>query len=267
MSNASCPRPEYPRPDFRRASCEILNGAWEFAFDDQDAGIREGWWDQRAFDRRITVPYAYQSRLSGIHDKGFHNVVWYKRRMEIRRESPAQRVLLHFGAVDYEARLWINGRYQGEHSGGNAPFTFDITEAIREDGENIIALRVRDDAMDLELPRGKQYWKPESEGIFYTGTTGIWQTVWLEKVDENRLERIWITPDVDRKCFSLRMEFTGSGEKQARIRLSLKGECLADDLVRVFTWIEKSCDFVREIFIFRNEITGDEGGIKANGTM
>lgn len=234
MRNASCPRPEYPRPDFRRDSFENLNGPWEFAFDDQDAGIREGWWDQRIFDQTIIVPYAYQSKLSGIHEKAFHNVVWYKRRLRIVRDDPAQRVLLHIGAADWEARLWVNGRYQGEHRGGHTPFTFDITDALREDGENIFALRVRDDALDLELPRGKQYWKAESHGIFYTGTTGVWQTVWLEKVDENRLEKIWITPDVDRKCFSLRMEFAGSGEKQARVRLSLKGKCLADDTVTVF---------------------------------
>lgn len=234
MSNASCPRPEYPRPDFQRETFENLNGLWEFAFDDLDAGLREGWWDQRPFDRRIMVPYAYQSVLSGIHDKGFHNVVWYKRRLRISADGPTRRVLLHFGAVDYEAVLWVNGRRMGEHRGGNTPFTFDITDAIREDEENILALRVRDDAFDLELPRGKQYWKAESSGIFYTGTTGIWQTVWLEKVDENRLEKIWVTPDVDRKCFSIRLEFAGGGEKQARVRLSLKGICLADDLVTVF---------------------------------
>ncbi len=161
MNSASCPRPEYPRPDFVRESFENLNGPWEFAFDDQNAGMREGWWDERAFNRQITVPYAYQCRLSGIYEKDFHNVVWYKRRLRIQRENLAQRVLLHFGAVDYEAKVWVNGRYLGGHRGGNTPFAFDITDAIREKEDNIIALRAQDDALDLELPRGKQYWKGE----------------------------------------------------------------------------------------------------------
>ncbi len=232
MIETNIPRPEYPRPDFRRDDFLCLNGSWEFAFDDADAGLRERWYDKRPLDREITVPFVYQSERSGVHDKGFHNVVWYKKRLRLPSPAEGKRSLLHFGAADYEAQVWVNAQYLGNHSGGNTPFAFDITDALT-DGETVITVRVRDDAMDLELPRGKQYWKPESHGIFYTPSTGLWQSVWIEQVSENRLDRVWVTPDVDNKTFALRMEFCGRAEKQVRVRLSLKGKTFADDVISV----------------------------------
>ena len=233
MKNNNQPRPEYPRPNFRRESFQNLNGEWAFAFDDADVGLDEKWYDRFDLDRTITVPYVYQCELSGIHDRGFHNVVWYQKRVAIRREPGCDRILLHFGAVDYQATVWVNGRRVGEHAGGNTPFVFDVTREVVPDGENIITVRAADDGFNLELPRGKQYWKPESEGIFYTPSTGIWQTVWIEQVAEDHLKKVWITPDVDRKTIAIRMEFAGNGDKQVRVRLSLKGNELVDDTIRV----------------------------------
>lgn len=231
MSNQSVPRPEYPRPDFVRESYLCLNGPWSFAFDDEDRGLDERWYDGRSFDRSITVPYVYQSELSGIHEKTFHCVVWYQRCVELPA-AEGKRTLLHFGAVDYEAAVWINGHPVGTHRGGSTPFHFDITPWL-ENGTACITVRVRDDILDLEQPRGKQYWKPESAGIFYTASTGIWQTVWIEQVSADRLERIWITPDVDRKSFNLCAELVGASEKRLRCKIFCKGKLYADDVISV----------------------------------
>ena len=233
MTTFNIPRPEYPRPDFVRDSFENLNGEWEFAFDDNDLGLSQKWFRDGAFDRTITVPYVYQCQLSGIGDKDFHNVVWYRKRFSLQKKVGRETVLLHFGAVDYQAKVWLNGQMVGEHTGGNTPITLDISREIVYGKENTIVVRVTDDAFNLEIPRGKQYWKPQSEGIFYTGTTGIWQTVWIEQVASDRLEKIWVTPDVDRKRFDVRMEFSGTGEKQVRVRLTFKDHVYADDVIRV----------------------------------
>lgn len=233
MNTSQQPRPEHPRPDFCRESFQNLNGTWSFAFDDADAGLDERWYERETLERTIVVPYVYQCELSGIHDRGFHDVVWYLKRVVIRPEPGRDRILLHFGAVDYQATVWVNGQCVGSHAGGNTPFQFDITRHVALDRENTIAVRVTDDAFDLEKPRGKQYWEPRSAGIFYTGSTGIWQTVWLEQVAADHLEKVWITPNVDRKTISVRMQFAGSGEKQARVRLALKGHEFVNDVIAV----------------------------------
>lgn len=233
MQIGNIPRPEYPRPDFKRESFQNLNGEWEFAFDDKNLGIKEKWYSAGNLTRRIIVPYVYQCEMSGIGERDFHDIVWYKKQVIITKEERGERLILHFGAVDYHAMVWINGNFAGEHFGGNTPFAFDITKDVVFGAENTIVVRVADDALDLELPRGKQYWKGESEGIFYTGTTGIWQTVWMEQIADNALDRIWITPDVDRKTISIKMEFSGNEEKQVRVRMFLRGQEYIDDLIRV----------------------------------
>ncbi|MCD7756220.1 MAG: glycoside hydrolase family 2 [Firmicutes bacterium] len=233
MNRTSIPRPEYPRPDFIRQSFQNLNGQWDFSFDDDDRGIEEEWYCRADFPREITVPYVYQCALSGIHEKTPHPIVWYRKAVRICPEGEGKRVILHFGAVDYMATVWVNGCMVGSHTGGSTPFAFDITPQVRWGEENTIAVRVFDDPCDLEAPRGKQYWKQESEGIFYTASTGIWQTVWLEQVNPDHLSRIWVTPDVDRKCIGIRMEFAGKSEKQVRVTLKFRGHTYADDILQV----------------------------------
>ena len=178
----SIPRPEYPRPQFVRAAWQNLNGPWRFSF------------DAPALDRTIQVPFAYQTALSGIHDTSFHREVWYER--EFIPDRADGRLLLHFGAVDYRCRVWVNGAFVGGHEGGSASFTLDVTDAVHP-GENTLRVQAIDEPSDLGQPRGKQYWKEEPHGIFYTPTTGIWQTVWLEPVPGSRVERVDITPDFD----------------------------------------------------------------------
>src|ERR1700674_1515268 len=176
------PRPEYPRPSFRRRSWINLNGEWEFG-----AGGSE------TFDRRILVPFCPQSDLSGLGVRVPGDVVWYRRRFDAPRSA---RLLLHFGAVDYRATVWVNGEEVVRHEGGHTPFSADITRfAGRTD--NVVVVRADDPLEDLTTPRGKQCWKSTSEGIFYTPTTGIWQTVWLEPLPSRAIHDLRVRPDLD----------------------------------------------------------------------
>lgn len=191
------PRPEYPQPQFQREQWLNLNGPWEFAFDDQNAGIRENWAEAtRKFDKTILVPFCFESKKSGIGDTSFHPQVWYRRNFTVPAAWKDRRTLLHFGAVDYRAKVWVNGHAAGEHEGGNVPFAFDVTPLLKS-GANILTVRAEDPPTDRYIPRGKQYWEPKSKGIFYTRTTGIWQTVWIEAVGQSYIERVRITPNQD----------------------------------------------------------------------
>lgn len=198
------PRPEYPRPQFERTEWMNLNGAWRFEFDDTDTGLKDQWYSSHNFSRHILVPFAYQARLSGIGEIDFHDVVWYERDFDLPEAWASRNVLLHFGAVDYRAWVWVNGIFVTMHEGGHVPFHTDITHALRPSG-NRITVRVEDLSTDLEQPRGKQYWERVSKSIFYTRTTGIWQTVWLEPVYENYLESFKIIPNIDKG--QVRIEF------------------------------------------------------------
>ncbi len=197
--NANVPRPEYPRPDFVRPEWQTLNGTWEFDFDDANKGIAEGWYKgDKRLSRTIQVPFAFQAKLSGIGDTSFHDTVWYRRQVAIPDSFRAggKRVMLNFGAVDYETQVWINGAQAGAHRGGNIGFALDITPYLKA-GENVIVVRAFDPSEDRTIPRGKQYWKPKSEIIWYTRTSGIWQSVWLETVAPVHIKRLRVTPDVD----------------------------------------------------------------------
>ena len=140
------PRPEPPRPDFLRAHWQTLNGAWSFAFDDESRGLADAWYlpeREAPFTRTILVPYAFQTKLSGIGDTSFHDVVWYRRTLRVPEAWRGRHVLLHFGAVDYEAQVFLNGRGVGSHRGGQASFSFDVTEAMKP-GDNVLVVRAWD---------------------------------------------------------------------------------------------------------------------------
>lgn len=191
------PRAEYPQPQFEREQWMTLNGPWEFEFDDANAGLNQKWQEgAKTFTKKITVPYAFESKLSGIGDTTFHPWVWYRRAVTLPQGWNGKRVLLQFGAVDYQAMVWVNGAYLGSHEGGNVPFRFDITPHLKA-GANVITVRAEDVPTDEFLPRGKQYWLPKSRGIFYTRTSGIWQPVWLETVGDNHLASVRITAGME----------------------------------------------------------------------
>jgi beta-galactosidase/beta-glucuronidase len=188
---ADIPRPEFPEPQFERSSWLSLNGTWDFLFDDQDQGLNHNWQKRARYDRAIVVPYCFESKLGGIGDTTFHPIMWYRRTFEIPKTWAGKHVLMHFGAVDYRARVWVNGNYLGSHEGGGVPFSFDITADL-QNGTNSVVLRAEDPSTDKSIPRGKQYWEPKSKSIFYTRTSGIWQPVWLEATGEHHLEYVHV---------------------------------------------------------------------------
>jgi len=173
------PRPEYPRPRLERARWVNLNGEWEFG-----AG------PEPRFERRIVVPFCPQSELSGIGERAPGDVLWYRRRFEA---PAADRLLLHFGAVDYRAQVLVNGVEVARHEGGHTPFSADVTGAVRAAGNELV-VRVEDPQRDPTIPRGKQSWTETNETIFYTPTSGIWQTVWLEPLPAAAIRRLRVRP-------------------------------------------------------------------------
>ncbi|WNQ10041.1 glycoside hydrolase family 2 TIM barrel-domain containing protein [Paenibacillus aurantius] len=237
MSKASLPRPEYPRPQLQRENDTWLNlnGEWEFEFDDARLGDREQWYREHAFSRRIQVPYCFQSKLSGIEDTGFHEQVWYRRQVTLPEGMAGKRLILRFGAVDYQAWVWVNGQMAAFHEGGHTPFAVEITDLIRE-GSNEIVVKARDFDEDVTLPRGKQYWKEKSESIWYTRTTGIWQTVWLEAVPEVYLQKIKYTPDIDTNEIRIRAMVDGDlngREVVLKTTVTFQGEPVAEHTARL----------------------------------
>lgn len=213
------PRPEYPRMDLQRGEWQTLNGAWQFEFDDANVGIKNGWYKTttQKFSRTIQVPFAFQTKLSGINDPAYHDVVWYRRELNVPANFRAadKRVMLNFGAVDYQAIVWVNGERGGEHRGGNTPFAFDVTDYLQANN-NPVVVRVFDSSTDRTIPRGKQFWEPKSAAIWYTRTTGIRQLVWIETVAPTHVKRLKITPDIDNsdvKIEAFLNQPTNAGEK------------------------------------------------------
>ncbi len=214
----------YPRPQLQRDRWLSLNGPWDFAFD------REAVWTRPsdvAWTERIRVPFAPETPASGIGDTGFFKACWYRRQFELPNRSAGERWLLHFGAVDYKATIWINGLYAGEHEGGYTPFTFDVTECV-PDAACAIVVRAEDDPHDLAKPRGKQDWQLEPHSIWYPRTTGIWQTVWMERVPPTRLARVAFTPQLAR--WEIGVQAWIEGEPRPGLRLAVKLRSGADVL-------------------------------------
>jgi len=199
---STTPRPEYPRPRLRRRGWASLNGTWQFAFDTPD------------FDRSIVVPFAYQSILSGIGEHALHDTVWYRRRFT---RPDADRLILHFGAVDYAATIWVNDVEVARHVGGHTPFSVDIT-AVARGGDNELVVRADDPATDRTLPRGKQTWKEKPDGIFYTATTGIWQTVWLEPLPPRHVTSLRLWPRLDEAALEFEV---GTPDPDASVELNV----------------------------------------------
>lgn len=193
---SSLPRPEYPRPDFYRSEWLSLNGEWDFALDLSDSGEERGLPQGEGFERKILVPFAPESPLSGIGFKDFIAAAWYKKSLAIPESWKGCRVILNFEAADYHTTVWINGKKVGEHYGGYTPFSFDITDFC-DKAENILAVRCQDEVRSGKQPAGKQSEHYNSYGCMYRRTIGIWQTVWLEPVNATRIEKYRVYPDVN----------------------------------------------------------------------
>jgi len=218
----------YPRPLMQREGWISLNGVWEFTLD------ADGRWthpEQPNWARRIKVPFAPETRLSGVEETGLYKSVWYRRTFDAMALQPGQRLLLHFGAVDYEASVWVNGKLAIRHEGGYSPFSADITNLLVSEGPQTIVVRAEDDPADLEKPRGKQDWKLHPHSIWYYRTTGIWQTVWLEVVPETYLRSLRWTPDCHKWEIGLEVRLGGRSRRdlQLRLRLTMGQRVLAND--------------------------------------
>jgi len=214
---------DYPRPNMARQGFQSLQGEWEFEYDAEDVGLSSGWNTNPVFSRNITVPFCVESEASGIEDLDPPTVVWYAKRFGDRLPGTPGRTLLHFGAVDHQAMVWLNGQYLGQHNGGYTPFSFDVDGLLLEN--NLLVVRV-EDTNDLSLPRGKQSVTGEPFLIFYETVMGIWQPVWLERTGEIYLEGYRVYADFDSGEVRLACRLTGGeGETEvAVVATSPKGE-------------------------------------------
>jgi len=215
------PRPEYPRPQFVRDEWVNLNGTWTFTFDAGKSGMERGFTQAKGFDREILVPFCPESRLSGVAHTDFIEMMWYHRAVEVPTAWRGKRILLHFGAVDYECEAFVDGKSAGRHRGGGSSFAFDITALVSPGARHNLVLAVRDETRSGVQPCGKQSPRYESFGCRYTRTTGIWQTVWMEAVAPAGLAGCHIVPDVDAGRFALAPAFF-STMKGMTFRAALK---------------------------------------------
>jgi hypothetical protein len=222
----------YPRPQMRRDGWTSLNGVWEFAL---DPPARWSAPEEVAWDRTILVPFAPETSRSGIGQTGFFQACWYRRRIDPPALRPGERLILHFGAVDHEATVWVQRSMVAYHEGGYTPFEVDITEHLPTSGPIEIIVRAFDDPADLAKPRGKQDWQLEPHSIWYPRTTGIWQTVWLERVPASAIRGLRWTPSLERweLDFLTKIDRPADGSLRLRLRLSAHGSLLVDDTYAV----------------------------------
>lgn len=217
----------YPRPQLVRGAHHSLDGPAGFAYDDDDRGLAEGWQHRSdVFDREILLPFAPESPASGIGDTGYHAVVWYRIELDADalraagQGTQGDRLLLHFGAVDHAADVWVDGTHVARHEGGQTAFAADITEALAaQDGPHSVVVRAHDDPLDVTVPRGKQDWLPEPHAIWYHRQTGIWRTVWLEAVPRLHLRSLaWtVNPTAD----SVRLDLVLSRRPETPVGLEV----------------------------------------------
>ncbi len=226
----------HPTPQMARTQWLDLCGEWGFAFDDANTGMDQHWeCREDVFDQKINVPYPPEARAGLIDGAGMHPVAWYRNSFRVQPPTDGQRLLLHFGAVDYSARVWVNGQMVGTHRGGNTPFTFDITHVLQPGAAQVVVVRAEDQPQDLCQPRGKQDWLDQPHAIWYRRTTGIWQPVWAEWVNETRVEQVRWTPDTARGRVGVEISLNRAplAPLAVQVRLSLRGEVLAEDTYRI----------------------------------
>ncbi len=222
----------YPRPQLERAEWLSLDGEWDFVLDPDCQWRLPG---QPHWNSKIRVPFSPETPASGIANTGFYRACWYRRQFDVPRLEPAERVLLHFGAVDYSARVWVNDHVVAEHEGGYTPFESDITDYLLTEGPQTIVVCAEDDPADLSKPRGKQDWQLEPHSIWYPRTSGIWQSVWIERVPPTYIGSLRWTPNVER--WEVGFEAWLGGERREGLRLNVKlyagDTLLADDTYAV----------------------------------
>ena len=216
----SIPRPEHPNPQFERKDWVNLNGKWFFEEDTGSSGIERKFYERETLSSEIIVPFCPESELSGIGKVDFMNCVWYLKKFKVPKKYSSKRAILHFGAVDYEAFIYVNGQLVKRHVGGFVSFEVDITKFLK-DGENKIVVCAKDNTKP-HFARGKQSEKYYSEGCAYTRTTGIWQTVWIEYVPEKYVKSVKYYPSVEQKSLLVDIEVSQKGK--LKLEATYKGK-------------------------------------------
>ena len=216
--NPESPIPDYPRPQFKRENWLNLNGLWDYCILSKASSKPEN------YEGKILVPFAVESALSGVKRKLKPNqIIWYRRIFDIPDAWKEQDIILHFGAVDWDTKIWVNGEYVGEHRGGYVPFSFEVSRYIKFRGENEIIVSVWDPTNKGRQERGKQRLNPKL--IFYTAVSGIWDTVWLEPVPRSRIDRIFLVPDIDNSKLNIKPIFNNfKGTDKIIVNIKSKGK-------------------------------------------
>ena len=197
-AQSNTPLPEYPRPQMVRPEWFNLNGQWNYAILDKNE-------DYVTPQGKILVPFAAESKLSGVQKQvGQESSLWYQRSFTVPRQWKGKRVLLHFGAVDWQAEVWVNGQKAGVHTGGYSPFSFDVTDLLKKNGKQDMRVKVMDATDQSWQPRGKQIQSPRT--IWYTPVSGIWQTVWLEAVPQTHVLSYLAVANVDKSSLSVHVD-------------------------------------------------------------
>jgi beta-galactosidase/beta-glucuronidase len=222
----------YPRPQLRRAKWASLNGRWEFALD-LDGSVRAP--HEVQWDRTIEVPYAPETPKSGIDHPDFISACWYRRTFALPQLADGARVILHFGAVDHRATVWVDRAQVAEHEGGYTPFEIDLSSFLDDGPLHTLVVRAVDEPGELCKPRGKQDWQRQPHAIWYPRTSGIWQTVWIEVVPALRITSVRWTPNLERWEILLHARIATGGRADLRLAVKLRRgpELLADDSYRV----------------------------------
>ena len=218
---------DYPRPQQVRSQWQSLNGSWEYSFQEVARLDKVRW------KSNIQVPFPPESELSGVNDQSYHPVIWYQKAFTPPKDWGKQRIHLHFGAVDYSAKVWVNGQLVATHEGGHTPFSADITDVLVK-GQQTIIVRAEDDPLDLSKPRGKQEWLKDPHAIWYPRTTGIWQSVWLEPVSETHIANFRITPKFMEFAFGLDVHLNGDAKGSSmEVTFSQGKTVLASDIYQL----------------------------------
>ena len=213
------PRKEYPRPQFERDQWQNLNGQWDYTFDFAGSGLEQGYPAATTFEGKITVPFCPESKLSGVEHKDFINNIWYHREIAIPQEWEGKNILLNFGAVYYNAEIFIDGTLAGRHFGGSSSFSQDITPYVKPGSKHNLVVHASSDPRSGKQGAGKQNLQYASYGCNYTRTTGIWQTVWMEAVSPGGIESAQVLTDIDQNQIVIMPKFYGNGGGKLTVAL------------------------------------------------
>jgi beta-galactosidase/beta-glucuronidase len=254
-SSTALEQADYPRPGLARPDWTSLNGTWEFAI---DPDARWATPSEVTWQETIRVPFAPETEASGVQRDGFFSCCWYRRLIDAPVLSAGERLFVHFGAVDYQASVWVNGCLAATHEGGYTPFQVDITPLLVP-GAQTIVVRAFDDPLDLTKPRGKQDWQETPHSIWYPRTTGIWQTVWMERVPMTSIASLQWLSNLERWEIGVDVQIDGRerhGPLQLRVMLRARDQVLADDV-----YLAPGADLHRRITLsdpgiddYRNEL-------------